>query len=418
MKRQRFAQWVVRGSLLTVFLLSTLSAGAATETAFYKFSGPQGMVPYGAVAFDTSGNLYGTTYQGGAYGYGTVFQLSLDENGKWKHTILHDFDFGTDGVLPCAGVTIGASGVLYGTTHAGGEYGYGAVFQLTSGSKTNWTESVLYSFNRSDGLAPYSTLVMDGTQNLYGTTVYGGDYGYGVVFELSPGGNGTWNESVLHSFSGSPTDGAYPYGSLLFDAKGNLYGTTSTGGPDNLGTVFELTLQPDGTWSETLLYSFSGSPAGEGANPYGGLVFDGEGKLYGTTNAGGKYGDGTIFQLAPQNDGTWEQKILHNFNKNKDGASPYSGLVTASAKSGSATFYGTTFAGGSRGFGTVFQLNSAAGGTWTVKVLAGFNLTDGNGPYAGLTLDENGDLYGTTEYGGDMDCDAGLGCGVVFEITP
>jgi uncharacterized repeat protein (TIGR03803 family) len=390
--------------------IAPATASGSTETALYSFDGVDGGYPYGGVVFDASGNLYGTTYQGGAYGYGAVFELSPSGSGQWTETVIHSFNFDVDGVLPCAGLIFDGAGNLYGTTHGGGMYGYGIVFQLTPAGDGNWNETVLHNFDETDGSDPYSPLIFDSSGNLYGTTAYGGASRGGVVFQLSEDQNGCWNESVLHSFSGSGSDGAYPFSPLVLDATGNVYGTTSVGGGDNLGTVFELTPQAGGNWSEAILYSFSG---GDGANPYGGLVSADGGKLYGTTSAGGKYTYGTIFQLTPLESGGWQEKVLYSFNKNEDGAAPYSGLTAGPGK----IFYGTAFAGGTHGFGTVFELGASPCGKWWFRVLTNFDLPDGDGPNAGVALKPDGNLYGMTEYGGESGC-PGLGCGVVFAITP
>jgi len=386
---------------------------ANKEKVLYSFNGSDGNAPYAALIADAAGNLYGTTYSGGAYGYGTVFRLLLGANGKWTETVLHSFDFGNDGVLPCARLIFDAAGNLYGTTRAGGAYGYGSIFQLAPGAKGTWTETVLHNFNNSDGFFPYAGLTFDRAGNLYGTTLYGGAYGYGTVFQLALGASGTWIETVLYSFSSNSTDGAYPYGGVLFDAAGALYGTTYSGGAYGYGTVFQLATGTNGTWIEKVLHSFGNSKSKDGINPYDDLVLDGAGNMYGTTYSGGTYRYGTIFRLAQMSRGKWRETVLHSFNMGKGGAYPYGDVIFDSA----GNMYGTTYSGGAYGHGTVFRFSLGTNGKWIEKVLSNFDGNDGNGPYDGLIFDATGNLYGTTEYGGGSSC-AGLGCGTVFEIRP
>ncbi len=256
---------------------------------------------------DAAGNLYGTTEYGGDYscggpGCGTVFELMPTEGGGWTEKKLHNFGNGTDGVFPLADLNLDVAGNLYGTTYGGGglcSYGCGTVFELTPNGNGNWTEKVLHSFNDNgtDGDLPYAGLIFDAAGNLYGTTVAGGSSYAGTVFELTPHGNGNWTEKVLHSFSNVGTDGASPFAGLIFDAAGNLYGTTTYGG-NHPGTVFELTPTGGGDWTEKVLHSFS-NVGTDGAYPYGGLIFDAAGNLYGTTYLGGTYNYGTVFEVTP-----------------------------------------------------------------------------------------------------------------------
>ena len=204
-------------------------------------------------------------------------------------------------------------------------HGYGTVFELTPNGDGSWTESVLHSFYYSDGFGPEVGLIFDAAGNLYGTTLGGGALQRGTVFKLTPNGDGSWTESVLHSFNGS--DGNWPRG-LIFDAAGNLYGTTYLGGARNVGTVFEFTPNGDGSWTKTVLHSFRGGS--DGANPMAGLIFDAAGNLYGTTIWGGggvcPNGCGTVFKLRPTLSGTWRFGVLHKF-MGTPGAYPYAGLV-------------------------------------------------------------------------------------------
>jgi uncharacterized repeat protein (TIGR03803 family) len=210
------------------------------------------------------------------------------------------------------------------------------------------------------------------------------------VFELTPTAGGGWTEKVLYSF-GNGTDGAYPLAGLIFDAARNLYGTTSGGGTYGDGTVFELTPAGGGGWTEKVLYSFGNGT--DGSDPWAGLIFDAVGNLYGTTYGGGTYNYGTVFELTPTAGGGWTEKVLHNFNYNgTDGDYPYAGLIFDAARN----LYGTTLGGGTYNSGTVFRVN-AVGGRVRVQVLHSFgNGTAGWEPYAGLIFDAVGNLYGTT----------------------
>jgi uncharacterized repeat protein (TIGR03803 family) len=265
---------------------------------------------------------------------------------------------GHDGANPRAGVVIGANGVLYCTTARGGTQGNGTVFQLTPPTTPGgaWTETVLYRFTNlnGDGANPYGGLVIKHGV-LYGTTVAGGSgCGCGVVFKLTPPATtgGAWTETILYSFAGS-SDGAYPEAGLVFGSNGALYGTTYQGGPAGLGTVFQLAPPAKGkAWTKTTLYSFTSGT--DGAYPFAGLTFGTNGALYSTTLNGGTTGNGTVFELAPPAaaGGTWTESILYNFSGGSDGGAPYGGV--AFDKNG--VLYGATSAGGTGGHGTVFQL--------------------------------------------------------------
>jgi uncharacterized repeat protein (TIGR03803 family) len=235
-------------AIFTVTLLATSTRVVAQkEKVLYSFGTARmdGAYPRAGLIFDNAGNLYGTTYSGGAHNAGTVFELMRKTGGRWTERILHNFKGGADGAYPLANLIFDASGNLYGTTYAGGSNVEGTIFQLALKAGGVWTEKVLHSFgNGKDGEHPDAGLVFDATGNLYGTTYVGGANGFGTVFELTPKARGKWAEQVLHSFSGK--DGASPYASLIIDTAGNLYGTTSSGGADGFGTVFELTPKAGG----------------------------------------------------------------------------------------------------------------------------------------------------------------------------
>ncbi len=414
-------------AIFTVVLFVTITWAATHETVLHNFNidGRDGYGPGASLMLDAAGNLYGTTAEGGIYNCngrtcGIVFELTPVAGGGWTEKVLHNFN-GTDGNFPMASLIADAVGNLYGTTFMGGTYGYGTVFELTRGpSAVGWTEKVLHSFNGTDGAGPYSGLIRDAAGNLYGTTQEGGTYsgiyctsGCGTVFELIPTVGGGWTQKVLHSFNG--TDGYDPEASLIFDAAGNLYGTTAEGTTHGCGAVFELTPTGGGGWTEIVLHSFVNT---DGCQPFAGLIFDVVGNLYGTAVYGGIYGRGTVFELTPAAGGGWTETVLHNFNET-DGTFPFSGLIFDAA----GNLYGTTFLGGDftcygRSCGTVFELTrspNALRGGWTETVLHSFNGTDGSGPN-GLIMDAAGNLFGTTQGGGTgYYCPSG--CGTVFEIV-
>jgi uncharacterized repeat protein (TIGR03803 family) len=369
------------------------------------------------MVFDAAGNLYGTTTGGGSHREGTVFKLAPNSHGSWTESVLHSFT-GADGSSPYAAVVCDTIGNLYGTTYFGGADGAGTVFKLVPNSDGSWTESVLYSFTGgTDGGRPTAGVTFDAAGNLYGTTPQGGNLsacnlaGCGVVFKLTPNQEGSWTESVLYTFTGG-TDGSVPFGTLIFDALGSLYSTTSVGGAGN-GTVFKLHPNSDGSWSESVLYSFTAGK--DGAYPSG-LVFDTSGNLYGTTVIGGgspncspNNGCGTAFKLHPNSDGSWSETVLHRFLRHPAGT-PGAGLIL----DGAGNLYGSTVFGGPANSGVVFKLTPSPDGSWKYTVLYVFGGKPAANPGADLVLDKAGNLFGTTS-----NCGSGFNCkGVVFEIAP
>ena len=256
------------------------------ETVLHSFAsdGKDGYRPYTGLAIDGAGNLYGTTYSGGASNYGTVFKVTP----SGTETVVYSFKGGTDGCNPYGNSVVLRNGFLYGATAGCGAHAVGTVFKLT---KTG-TETVLHSFANDgvDGFTPYAGLVFDKLGNLYGTTYVGGVNGYGTVFKITPSGT----ETVLHSFAFDGTDGFNPYAGLVLDKLGNFYGTTVLGGVNNLGTAFKLT--PAGTLS--VLHSFANDGT-DGFYPFAGLVLGKKGILYGATYEGGSLGYGTVFKIVP-----------------------------------------------------------------------------------------------------------------------
>jgi uncharacterized repeat protein (TIGR03803 family) len=276
-----------------VFLLYK-SGGSWTHRTLWTFPGRSGdgRNPFCDLIKDSSGNLYGTTVNGGNGGQGTVFELTQNL-GIWTETVLYSFK-GSDGAYPIAGLFMDGSGTIYGTTQSGGAYGNGTVFELTKSGGV-WSETVLHSFgNGTDGSGPGSALIGNPKSGLYGTTLNGGAYGVGTVFEVFKSG-GVWKENILHAFTGG-SDGAQPLAGLASSGTGVLYGTAVGGGTVDLGNVFELT-ESGGVWSETQLYAFTGGS--DGALPEGQVILDKFGALYGTASFGGAYNYGTVWKVVP-----------------------------------------------------------------------------------------------------------------------
>ena len=382
---------------VTVLMAHTVWA-ANTETVLYSFSGSSdGGDPASSLVFDSAGNAYGTTVVGGDFGFGTVFELSPSGAG-WSETVLHSFTDSPDGKYPYGGVTIDSAGNLYGTTASGGSSSCnscGVVFKL-SNSRGQWAESVIYSFlGNNDGAGPGAPLVFDSAGNLYGMTPDGGAHQAGTIFQLVPGQNGQWTEKVIHSFTGGNDGGIGSLGPLLIDGAGNLYGVTEVFGANGFGTVFKLSPGSNGTWRGTTIYAFKGQP--DAGSPYGGLVMDSAGNLYGTTYFGGTNNVGTVYELHKAA-GVWKEKVLYSFQTANDG-----NLTTTTLRFDTAgNLYGTTSEGGRPGCncGTIFKL-TRQGSAWTESVVHSFaGDPDGAFPSYGLVSDTAGNYYSTTPAGG------------------
>ena len=407
-------------NLALIALVGTLScsAHAATETTLYSFrdglSG-DGRNPAAGLVFDRQGNLYGTTTGGGQYAYGTLFQLSPIGSGGWKETVLHDFG-GTsqDGKEPVGNLAIDANGNLYGATQYGGDthgFGAGSIYEASQNPDGTWSETVLFGFTDCHtGCSPAAGPVLDAAGNLYGTTSAGqGAASFGTVFELTPN-SGTWTQTVLYNFRGTPSDGAAPAAELIFDSHGNLYGTTASGGNSSCpgcGTVFRLAHSKK-FWRESVLHFFQGGK--DGYTPrMAPLTIDARGRLYGTTPLGGgrrchKTGCGTVFQLRHTLNG-WSERVIYAFPNTGTTVHPYGGLILDAA----GNLFGTT----SVDLGGVFELSPPQfGGKWQMTALWNFTGgSDGLIPLDGLIADPQGNLYGTTYSGGDSEL------GTVFEIV-
>jgi uncharacterized repeat protein (TIGR03803 family) len=387
-------------------LLSAVQTSAQTDRTLYSFTGgADGDDPLSNLVLDKAGNLYGTTFVGGAYGYGDVFELKHNASGGWMETDLYSFTGGLDGANPYfAGVIADRSGNLYGTTVEGGTSNLGTVFELTPNGN-GWSETVLYSFaGGDDGQSPYAGLTFDVAGNLYGTTYEGGTSGDGTVFELKNSGEGQWNETVIHAFNG--TDGNAPAGGVVLDGRGNVYGVTQGGGNFQQGVAYQLVRSSTGNWMEKLLHSFGGGS--DGSFPYAEkLVFDKEGNLYGTTNGGGLKEGGTVFEFSRSAVDVWNENVLYNFD-GKVAANPNSGLIFDSEGS----LYGTCANGNSETtLGAVFELTPTEG-KWTERNVLFFTGPNGQFPEGSLVVDRSGNLYGTTWLGGTS------GQGLIFELIP
>jgi uncharacterized repeat protein (TIGR03803 family) len=405
----------VARTVIAIAAALSLASSAAAAPKFkvlhsFSMGTGDGAGLYGSLALDEKENLYGMTAGGGTYGYGTAFELTSQRNGGWSETILHSFNCKVESCAPVAGLVLdkegnlygmGGSGLgdvfrlqhgsggwtltviddhgsphatlaldkagnLYGPTGNHGKHGEGAISELVAGD--NWLENVLYSFCSRrdqkgtclDGWGPSAGVTWGPVGVLYGTTLYGGDAPYspfcgntgcGVVYQLTPENDGSWKETVLHSFPATKSDGSVLYDGVVLDKKGNIYGATSQGGNTNCGVIFELSPKSGGKWRETILYDFPNLSDGCDANT---LTFDQHGNLWGTAQGGTGCKDGgcgVVFKMTPDANGNWKYTVVHNFD-NTDGDIPAAALTID--KHGNV--YGTTELGGSGGWGVVFEI--------------------------------------------------------------
>jgi uncharacterized repeat protein (TIGR03803 family) len=387
-------------AFLALIVNVALPASAQTETVLYNFCAQSGCpgLPDGGVIADPEGNLYGVTYTGGVGG--TVFKLTP----VGELSVLDSFDDSHQGVAPEGQLAFDQQGNVYGTAAEGGTNRYlvtagdGTLFKLSP----DGTETDLYNFgaNSSDGITPTGGVVIDADGNLYGVTYRGGAYHVGTIFRLSPEGV----ETILHTLVHNKTDGSNPSAGLIMDSHSNVYGTTESGGLYGGGTVFEVTAQG----SYRILHNFAAYP-GDASFPEASLTLDSQGNLYGTTGYGGTYGGGAVFKMIPGANGSWNEIILGSFNRfagqpNNSCWDPTSDVVFDAQ----GNLYGTTMFGGLWVNGCAYEINSAG----ELTILHAFGKDhDGAQPF-GNVLFYQGNLYGTTYVGGAYDN------GTVFKITP
>ncbi len=403
------------GSIFCIVVLLSVAAWASgpTYTVLYTFQGypSDGSGPWnvGTLLRDASGNIYGTTHDGGSTDCGGTTGGVLFELSRGKETLLHDFgtvSCGLDGLVPTGAAIMDSAGNLYGTTAGGGAGDCGTVWEWESSSSTLVD---LASTGCSTAWGPVGGVIMDQSGNLYGTAVTGGASPNGVVYEVSSG-----VVTVLYGFTGG-SDGGDPRSGLVMDSEGNLYGTTVGGGEYGAGTVFELS-NSGGVWTESVLHSFNDSSNSDGAYPEdGNLTLAGNplgSVIYGVTGGGGSAGGGTVFRMVKAKKG-YNFSLVHSFTgTGGDGQDPHGTIALVRGK-----LYGTTVGGGTSGFGTVFELTRGTTG-WTETSLYNFtNGADGSTPIAGLAADSKGNLYGAAYSGGSF-AGCSQGCGVVFKVRP
>ena len=396
-----------------VFALWLATATAATTDVIFSFDEEEGEYADTDLDTDGAGNIYGTTVLGGEFGGGTVFRLSPTANG-WEHTILYSFTGGADGGEPYKGVTLDSAGNLYGTAVTGGsgscEGGCGVAYKLTNNGGT-WTQTVIHAFNGGeDGSGPGARLTVDSTGDVYGMAPTGGAFGAGTIYRIREAHPGAWKFGVIHAFTGGDDGGTGSAGRMIL-RRGHLYGAATTGGSFGSGVVYELWPREPGErageWHFRTRYSFRGQP--DGSFPYGALLFDSSGSLYGTTYYGGTNGVGAVYKLSPSTAGEWNESVLYSFKDDGiDGNSPIANLVFG----GGSNLYGTTSEGG-LGSGVIFKLSPGSGGDWTETVVHVFQgPPDGGFAYNGMVIDRFGNFYGATVHGGDKDD------GSVYKFTP
>ena len=403
-------------------MLCAPRAYSQTLNVIYNFqNSPDGANPQAGVIFDAQGNLYGATQHGGAlecdglHGCGIVFQLTPNSDGRWTENPLAQF--GSPG-SPIAPVVFDRLGNLYGsaacTFDCFGSAG-GGIYQAAHGSNGAWTINTLvdFSFANNECEDGNCGVAFDSAGRLYATSYeYQGQFGNtGAVFYIGRRSITGWYPINIYTFRGAP-DGAGPANWFSIDANDNIYGTTVHGGPVNGGTVFMLQNVGGAQWRETQLYAFQGGS--DGGGPSGGVIFDSAGNLYGTTEFGG-LGEGTVFKLTHNSDGTWTESVLYSFH-GTDAANPAGPLVFDAA----GNLWGVA-GGGEFDHGAIFKLTPSGGGNWTESLVYSFGgALDGGQPSGGLVLDSAGNLYGTAAYGGYYPtCSDSPNCGgVVYELTP
>ncbi|MGB9473436.1 MAG: choice-of-anchor tandem repeat GloVer-containing protein [Candidatus Udaeobacter sp.] len=397
-----------KAALIFSMALSLTAATGTTTDVIFSFEEDEGEYADTDLETDSAGNIYGTTVLGGDFGSGTVFQLSPTPNG-WVHAVLYSFTGGTDGGEPYKGVTLDRDGNLYGTAVTGGsgscEGGCGVIYKLTN-IKGTWTQKVVHAFTGGDdGSGPGSRVTVDRAGNIYGMTPTGGANGLGTIYKIGPLSSGALTFKVIHAFTGG-ADGSSGSAGRMILRDGHLYGAATTGGSNGSGVIFQLTPKALGGWDFQTIYTFQGQP--DGSFPYGALLFDDSGNIYGTTYYGGANGIGAVYKLSPQAVGEWTEEVIYSFQQGTDGNSPISNLVFD--KNGN--LYGTTSEGG-LGSGAIFKLAPTGGGNWTETVVHAFaGPPDGGFSYNGMVVDVFGNFYGATVHGGENDD------GSIYKFTP
>jgi uncharacterized repeat protein (TIGR03803 family) len=388
---------------LVAMMLSGISLAQVNEQVIFDFpgSGAEGYDPNTRLVY-RSGRFFGTTTAGGGEqcNCGVVFSLTPTKGGGWTYRVLHAFMGEADGYDPSDDIVFDASGNLYGTTQEGGNSFLGTVYELSPNANGTWAYKIIYSFTGSPDAVLPAGLVIDAAGNLYGSGLGGGVFERGAIFDLTPIAGGAWSESVVYSFGG-PGDGSDPNDGLSLDSAGNLYGTTFRGGTNNLGTVFELSPSSAGGWIETTLLSSTTNMG----NPVS-IMVDPAGHVYGTSFPSQNTPNlGTVFDLTRNSDGTWTSNILHTFVNAKGGQLPRGTLILDT----NGNLVGTTQFGGASGAGTVYKLSPGSGGAWNFRRVHSFadGPTDGGAPTVGVTLVNRG-IFGTTVSGGAV--------GVIYEI--
>ncbi len=394
--------------LLVVFATLAPAAHAQTYQVIYNFQGTlDGGQPSAGVTLDKAGNLYGTATVGGARNKGSVYELKRSGSG-FSLSPLYSFTAGSDGDDPIARVIFGPNGTLYGTTYNGTVYNLRPPATFCKTVICPWNLAVLTHDLQHPG---YGDLLFDAAGNIYGTTIFGGTYDYGEVFELSPSA-GSYTETPIYSFSRDDPAGVYPQNGVVFDQAGNLYGTTHQSGSGGYGGVFELT--PAGPpWSEATIYSFTG--ALDGGEAVAGVIFDRDQNLYGAASYYGPLHSGTIFELTPYSQ--WNFDLLYALGNCNCAAGPWASLTMDA----SGNLYGTNYYDANNGDakGSIFELSPNGDGTWTYVELHDFTGgADGAYPISNVVIDAEGNLFGTASRGGTSTTCGLAGCGVVWEITP
>jgi uncharacterized repeat protein (TIGR03803 family) len=394
----------IKLATIVVLVMLQVTAWASTETVLWNFGGSgDGAGPTGKLIVDSAGNFYGVTGGGGAYGVGTVFELSPNGKGGWTETVLYSFGSQKgDGIQPSSGLVMDSKGNLYGTAEFGGANQNGNVFELSPAVGGGWTETVIHTFGptgKGDGQFPASDLAFDAQGNMFGTTYGGGVKHEGTLYELSPSSSG-WMETILHNFPSPRNEGASPQtGVLVGRTQTHLYGSTTFE-----GTIYRLGFN-NGHWVEKTIHYNGGEQTG------GNLVMDRNLNIYGATNNAGANGTGSVWEMHRYRPNQRRKfRLLYSFGASGsgDGAFPQSGVIIVNG-----TIYGTTGFGGTNDVGIVFSLTKSKNDQWQETILYSFTGgNDGGAPLGQLIQDKQGHLYGVCLRGGTQ------GGGVVFEVTP